>query len=251
MGIGIVSITKNDLAGLKRTVQSVRAQTKAPDHLLIVDGASSDGTREWLESEELPAYVSWSSEPDCGVYHAMNKGLRGVKGDRLMFLNSGDVLSRVDMLEVLLDSANANEWAWAYGVARLERGSDLVGIHALEFAARLRFHWGLGTVPHQTVVMSRDLLELIGPFRTDAGLSADQELLLRAWTRVPPYKLREVVAVCDADGLTSRQEAGAFARQMAQHRRDNSVALRPLILDRVVTLGAVAFDRVKLARRGR
>lgn len=87
MKLTIITITYNDLGGLKRTVTSVESQTDKNFEFLVVDGASSDGTQAYLDSKEL----SYSSEKDTGIYNAMNKGLSRACGEFLVFLNAGDV----------------------------------------------------------------------------------------------------------------------------------------------------------------
>lgn len=98
--VAVVTVTRNDLDGLKRTCQSVREQTHPDVRPCIVDGASTDGTLAFLES--LPDGVDWISEPDTGIYNAMNKGLARVDAEYVLFLNAGDIFWRADALESLL-----------------------------------------------------------------------------------------------------------------------------------------------------
>jgi len=100
--ITVVTICLNDLRGLQATFASVREQTVAPDQWVVVDGASSDGTRQWLESLDWPL-LTWSSDRDGGIYEAMNKGLRRAGGTYALFLNSGDTLAGPDVLAVVSD----------------------------------------------------------------------------------------------------------------------------------------------------
>ena len=90
MTLAIITITRNDLAGLRRTLASVEAQTTPPAEHWIIDGASTDGTREFLAA--LPPHPARHvvSEPDNGIYDAMNKGVARASADYVWFLNSGD-----------------------------------------------------------------------------------------------------------------------------------------------------------------
>lgn len=93
----VISVTKNNLSALLHTVQSVRAQHNAMVELIIVDGNSTDGTKAWLQTEAAADY--WLSEPDIGIYDAMNKGVCLATGDYVIFLNAGDSFSSADVLE--------------------------------------------------------------------------------------------------------------------------------------------------------
>ncbi|NJM93984.1 MAG: glycosyltransferase [Cytophagales bacterium] len=97
--ISIITVCYQDLAHLEHTVRSIAAQTYAAKEHLIVDGASSDGTVVYLES--LGNQIRWVSEPDQGVYDAMNKGLRMARGEYLLFINAGDELADERVLERL------------------------------------------------------------------------------------------------------------------------------------------------------
>ncbi|EHQ07515.1 glycosyltransferase [Leptonema illini] len=87
--ITIVTVVFNALENLKLTAESVFKQTAWPDiEYIIVDGGSTDGTLAYLKT--LPPVVRWISEPDKGIYDAMNKGIRMASGEGLLFLNAGD-----------------------------------------------------------------------------------------------------------------------------------------------------------------
>ncbi|WP_435419187.1 glycosyltransferase [Parerythrobacter aurantius] len=89
--VSIVTVTFNDLEALRETIKSVRCQDFPDMELLVIDGASRDGTREFLEALDMPK-LRWISEPDGGIYDAMNKGLRLARGEYVYFLNAGDSL---------------------------------------------------------------------------------------------------------------------------------------------------------------
>jgi putative colanic acid biosynthesis glycosyltransferase len=100
--ISIVTVCLNDLCGLRSTYESVRAQTAPPTQWVVADGASSDSTQNWLESIEWPRLL-WSTGKDGGIYQGMNKGLRYVKADYVLFLNSGDTFCAPDVLASVTD----------------------------------------------------------------------------------------------------------------------------------------------------
>lgn len=115
MSLAIITITRNDLDGLRRTVASIDTQTVRPDEHWIIDGASTDGTRDFLAS--LPPHPGrhFISEPDAGIYDAMNKGVASASTDFVWFLNSGDICAGPDVVATV--------------IAELNRRPDLDGIY--------------------------------------------------------------------------------------------------------------------------
>ena len=89
MFISIVTINKNNLHGLKNTMESILAQTCDQYEWIIIDGGSSDGSVELIKDNASKIHY-WVTEPDNGIYNAMNKGIDESSGDYILFLNSGD-----------------------------------------------------------------------------------------------------------------------------------------------------------------
>ena len=93
--ITIVTVCLNNKDMLKKTVCSVKAQDYPHIDYLVIDGASTDGTRDFLSNERI---LRWISEPDSGIYNAMNKGIRMAKGDWVIFMNAGDTFVTSDTI---------------------------------------------------------------------------------------------------------------------------------------------------------
>lgn len=97
MKLSIITINFNNKEGLQKTIDSVIVQTWRDFEWIIIDGGSTDGSKELIEQyQQHLAY--WCSEPDKGVYNAMNKGIAKAKGEYLNFMNSGDVFYEKDTL---------------------------------------------------------------------------------------------------------------------------------------------------------
>lgn len=108
MKLSIITINYNNAVGLKKTLDSVASQTCTDFEHIIVDGASTDESVEIMREYEntlasrlspLASRLIWLSEPDTGVYNAMNKGIKLAKGEYILILNSGDYLIAADVLE--------------------------------------------------------------------------------------------------------------------------------------------------------
>ena len=89
MKLSIITVNYNNKAGLQKTIDSVICQTWRDFEWIIIDGGSTDGSKELIEQYQQH-FAYWCSEPDKGVYHAMNKGIAKAKGEYMNFLNSGD-----------------------------------------------------------------------------------------------------------------------------------------------------------------
>ena len=98
MQFSIITVCRNDLKGLKLTYNSVINQTHRDFEWIVIDGNSSDGTKDWLKSFNNKS-INWISEPDSGIFDAMNKGILLSRGEYLIFLNSFDEFANNKVLE--------------------------------------------------------------------------------------------------------------------------------------------------------
>ncbi len=95
MLFSIITITRNNLEGLKATSRSLAAQNCNDYEWIVIDGASDDATTDYLQSSA----ANWVSETDAGIYDAMNKGLFRAKGEYLLFMNAGDLFASPCVLD--------------------------------------------------------------------------------------------------------------------------------------------------------
>src|SRR5512147_620337 len=98
--VSIITVVRNDHAGLAITMDSVAAQDYADREYVIVDGASTDGTVEVIRRRAAEV-TRWISEPDSGIYQAMNKGVRAAAGEYVCFMNAGDRFASADTLAAM------------------------------------------------------------------------------------------------------------------------------------------------------
>jgi len=247
----LITICYNNLAGLRRTVESVECQEHGDFEHVIVDGASSDGTLEYLESLPPDPRRRWTSEPDGGIYDAMNKGIARTSGRLVMMVNSGDSLADPGTLSTIAASYDEHQWLWAYGAVRFVRpdGSH-AGAYTFDPFHRTQFVLGLQWIPHTTTVMTRGLLERIGDYRCDIGTAADQELLMRALPVAEPFVIPEFLGHFERGGVSQQQSSRD--RELAWHhmRRENSATLGPVWFDRLLSESlAIRSPARRLARR--
>ena len=129
MKLSIITINYNNHEGLKKTAESVLAQSWRDFEWIIIDGASTDGSREYIIdlNEELAQngwnpISYWCSEPDKGIFNAMNKGIDKAKGEYLNFMNSGDHFLDKDTLGKVAGLIAANNADVFYGDCVLDYG---------------------------------------------------------------------------------------------------------------------------------
>ena len=102
MKLSIITINMNNAAGLKKTIESVLEQTFTDYEYIVIDGGSSDGSVDVIK-QYADRITYWVSEPDNGIYHAMNKGIIQAKGEYCQFLNSGDWILASHGLQYIFD----------------------------------------------------------------------------------------------------------------------------------------------------
>jgi glycosyltransferase involved in cell wall biosynthesis len=157
----IITITYNDLAGLKYTLNSVGNNLDKIEYL-IIDGNSTDGTKELLNS--LSDHYNWVSEKDDGLYDAMNKGQAMAMGEYLIFMNSGDGFYTQETLKKVLSILETDEPDVLYGetMYRDDKNNEL-GIRSKLTTRKLpeNLHWkkllnGM-LVCHQSFIVKRKI----------------------------------------------------------------------------------------------
>ena len=104
MKLSIITVNLNNRDGLQKTIDSVVSQTFKDFEWIVIDGGSTDGSKELIE-QYAEHFAYWVSEPDKGIYNAMNKGIRVARGEYLQFLNSGDWLWEDNTLQKVFSNS--------------------------------------------------------------------------------------------------------------------------------------------------
>lgn len=124
MKLSIITINYNNLFGLKKTIDSVLAQSFKDYEWIVIDGGSKDGCKEFIEQNES-RFAFWCSEPDKGIYNAINKGLAHANGDYVQFLNSGDWLYDKTTLEKAFTQIDNNHDIYYGDMVQVNDGDKL------------------------------------------------------------------------------------------------------------------------------
>lgn len=185
MKLTIITVNRNNAAGLERTFNSVLPQTFSDFEHVIIDGASTDDSVEVIKKYEketslstlkTPHPIRWISERDTGVFNAMNKGVAMAEGEYLLFLNSGDWLVSDDVLEkVFVENPVADVYYCQENV--INNGK----IWTSDIPETLTFGYFFGsTLMHQSTFMKKTLFDEYGPYREDLRIMGDWEFWLRS-----------------------------------------------------------------------
>ena len=177
--ITAIIATYNDAAGLEKTLRSIREQAVQPTEVIVIDGGSTDSTRALLASSGDVVTV-WRSEPDGGIYHALNKGLRLASGDWILVLGAGDTLAVPDAIEILQGAAARCTRGMVYFNVNCCQGDQTLYVFALGPVGELRRRYGQAPpFHHQGVILRRSWIERIGLFDTSYSIHADYLLMGR------------------------------------------------------------------------
>ena len=180
MKISILTISYNSASTIKDTIESVLSQDVNDLEYLIVDGSSIDQTTEIIKSYESNI-SKWISEPDKGIYDAMNKAVKMATGEVVGILNSDDFYSDNTILRQVMRVFQNPAIDMVFGDLEFVDPNNLqkvVRTYSASHWHHRKFAWGF-LPPHPTVFIRRKYYEQFGLFKTDYKIAADYELLIR------------------------------------------------------------------------
>ncbi len=208
MRLSVISIAYNNLKGLQKTLAVFNGQNLLTEiEIIVVDGGSTDGTQEFLETQTLTK--NWVSEPDKGIYNAMNKGLSMAKGDYVWFLNSGDYVEDFSLIEKLLNVLKQEPDAVYGETMMVDVEGKHLGLRSVFTTRKLpdnlnwtSFRLGMN-VGHQSFVVKRSLALL---YNEKYRYVADIDWMIRCLKACKNVVNLDAVLACfTVDGFSSVQ----------------------------------------------
>ncbi|MGM9506793.1 glycosyltransferase family 2 protein [Larkinella sp. GY13] len=176
MRLSIITINLNNFHGLEKTIKSVINQTSDDFEYIIIDGGSTDGSVNIIKKYEN-RITYWLSEPDHGIYHAMNKGILRAKGEYCQFLNSGDLLKSNDVTQKML--VNLSDCGILYGnmIKKLSNGKQYRDKNFDgQKPTMLTFY--RGTINHSSAYIKRNLFNKYGLYDQNLQIVSDWKFYL-------------------------------------------------------------------------
>ena len=247
MKLSIITINYNNAEGLRKTLASVASQTYANIEHIIVDGASTDGSVDVIKEYENQLNIThstihllWTSEPDNGIYNAMNRGIRKATGEYVQILNSGDLLAAPDVTERMMAALNelTNE-----GVNELREVPILYGNMLKSYDGKTIInrdtcggkmytpesflYFYKGTLNHDCAYIRRDLFEKYGLYNEQMKICSDWEWYVRAIVlggEKPVYTNIDVT-IFDMNGVS--ESHGKNAELIKKERREYLESILP------------------------
>ncbi len=180
MKISLITVSYNSAATIKDTIESIRSQDYKNIEYIVADGNSTDGTVEIIKS--YASFISkWVSEPDKGIYDAMNKAIRMATGEVVGILNSDDFYSATTIVSQVATAFEDPSLDAVFGDLVFVDSRNLKKIVRSYSSAKWRPEkFAKGFMPaHPTFFVRRKHYEQIGLFKIDYKIAADYELLIR------------------------------------------------------------------------
>jgi glycosyltransferase involved in cell wall biosynthesis len=221
MKLSVITINLNNRQGLEKTFKSVFNQSYLDFEYLVIDGGSTDGSVEVIQ-KHIDSISYWISEPDKGIYNAMNKGIARSRGEYCYFLNSGDYLATDDVLEKIFAGSC--------------RESFICGDFILDQKGKLELNtpyknrnWLFslydiysGFLAHQAFFIRRDMFDRYGLYDEQLHIMSDWKLFFIAiGIHGESVAYREVaVSVYNTEGLSSRIGGKAICEDKLQVARE-------------------------------
>lgn len=205
--VSIITVTFQNVEGLKVTMRSVFGQNYPTLEFILVDGGSTDGTLEVIRENE--AGISWwCSEQDRGIYDAMNKGIRQASGDWIIFMNAGDSFFSSQILKEVFERNSYSGYSFVYGNWQVRYP---YGGTRLRKAGPVKSLWKGSQFCHQAVFISSDY-QCHHPYSNQHRLVADFAFFYQAYEAGEKFmQLNIPIASIEAGGVSDQKRVVVIA----------------------------------------
>ena len=223
MFLSVITVTLNCAETIEKTISSVLQQKNDEIEYIIIDGGSTDGTQDIIKKYDNEI-TYWVSEPDNGIYDAMNKGISIASGEWISFINGNDWYENNVFQDVKNVATNCKEsiiYGWVNQVSDGEIKGYLGISHEVD-TEELHFH---NLYCHQGLFLRRQLFSLVGNYDTNYKVYADYDWILKAHQLgYVPYLLNKTVANFTMGGISqsdneSDEEMGIVIRNYRKHKK--------------------------------
>ena len=207
MTISIITVCKNAANAIEKTMLSVVSQSCFNENIeyCVVDGASTDKTIEIIKQYANKHPIKWISEPDSGIYNAMNKAVKMASGEIIYFLNAGDKLFDEKVISLVLKKFEKNDSNFLYTDILACDSNNLSEAKIKRFNQVDRYFLFRDCICHQASFYKKSVIEKFGGFNEKFKLAADYEMLLKIMAHKSLKKeyLPITAAYYDISGISS------------------------------------------------
>jgi glycosyltransferase involved in cell wall biosynthesis len=201
--LSIITVNYNNYKGLLATLESVRMQTCQPFEHWVLDGGSNDMEQDFVALEKTFDF-KFVSEPDRGIYHAMNKGITKSSGSHLLFLNSGDTFVDKDSLSVIWNQ-NLTEDLYYANVYQVDDIESKITTYPRHLDLDYMSCYGL---PHQATIIRKELFDQVGFYDETYKIISDWVFFMEVlFAHKATYGMTEdAVVLYDRTGVSSQHQ---------------------------------------------
>ena len=208
--VSIITVCFNAADTIRDTLDSIQRQTYPHIQHILVDGGSSDETVRVIQDYTQRALypVKWISEPDKGIYDALNKGISMADGGIIGILHADDLYGSPDVIEKIVSRFAQDGCDGVYGNLAFVAKENLHRVKRLWVAGHGRFSLGW-SIPHQTLYLKREVYETFGNYRTELTNAADNEYILRICKdgRIKTSYIDDILVVMKMGGASTKNLA--------------------------------------------
>lgn len=225
--LSIITINFNNSTGLKKTIESVVHQSFTDYEYIIIDGGSNDGSVDWIKrcSDKLNY---WVSEPDKGIYNAMNKGIRKATGEYCLFLNSGDQLTEPNILNQVFALPFSEDFVY---------GNTLYDNMCQSYPGKISLTYLISkSLPHQSTLIKKSLFESIGLYNEENRIISDWEFVLKAiHLHSCSYKYLSGITISKLESPGISQQMKYIATRNAETEKVFKLLMVPILRKKLET----------------
>jgi len=207
MKLSIITINYNNKAGLEKTINSVMYQSWRDFEWIIIDGGSTDGSKEVIENlakDPLSNISYWCSEKDKGIYNAMNKGIAKAKGEYLNFMNSGDCFYDNDTLLLFTRRIEFSADIYYGDSFYLDKNGNIGKELKLPDELTIDHYLKGGWINHQAAFIKRKLLQQ-RPYDEKYKIAGDSDFFLYQLCNHAKFEhIDAYIAVSEIPGLSGK-----------------------------------------------
>lgn len=230
MKFSIITAVRNNKQSLGRAVASLREQTFRDYEHLIIDGASTDGTTELIKflADDKTKFIS---EPDSGIYDALNKGIKLASGEIICFLHSDDMFADSDVLEAIAKEFEEKKTDAVYGdLVYVSINSNAESLSS-KTATKVIRYWKAGQYKHRSLILGwmpphpalfirKEIYDNFGLFDTSLNIAADYEIVLRFFfsKKISSAYLPKVITRMSVGGVSNK----SYGNIITKSREDYS-----------------------------
>ena len=212
--VTVITVVRNAVSLLEKTILSVINQTYPNIEYIIIDGASNDGTIDIIKKYEDKISL-WVSEPDKGIYDAMNKGIDLANGTWINFMNAGDKFFNNSIVESLFKEDSHNQYDLIYGDSEYVYDNGF-SIH--KKTGRLKDIWKFMVFCHQSLFMKTNILKK-NYFNID-NITADHELIYKCYNEKLKFLKSDIIIASYLLGGESEKRIIELTRNRWQNVRN-------------------------------